>query len=107
MNIQKHDHVKLRKLIDNRDTVDNILHVYRLLSGKENLDKRLYLKTLVWASLKATNGIAYSLWTPPSIFFSENDGWIKFNKDKLEKYFQEKRLTWYGYKMDEIFGNLL
>jgi hypothetical protein len=100
MNIQKYDHVRLRKLIDSRYTVDNILHVYRLLSGKENLDKRLYLKTLVWASMEATNGIAHT-WTPPKLFFS------KFNKDKLEKYFQEKRPTWYGFEIDKIFGNLL
>ena len=107
MNIQKYDHVKLRKLIDNRDTVDNILHVYRLLSGKENLDKRLYLKTLVWASIEATKGIAHSHWTPPSLFFSENDGWIKFDEKRLEKYFQYKKPTWYGFEMDKIFGKLL
>ena len=108
MNIQKYDHVKLRKLIDSREAVDNIIHVYGLLKGKENLDKRLYLKTLVWASIEASKRIDHQAWSPPQTFFSPNEGgYVKFGLEKLEKFYREKRTTWYGYKMDEIFGKLL
>ena len=107
MNIQKHDHVRLRKLIDNREAVDNIIHVYGLLKGKENLDKRLFLKTLVWASIEASKRIDYYAWSPPQVFFLPNEGHVKFSLEKLEKFYRQKRTTWYGYKMDKIFGNLL
>ena len=44
-------HIRLENIIKDENTVNNLIHLYKGLHDKENLEKRLFLKTLVWASL--------------------------------------------------------
>jgi hypothetical protein len=98
----------LSKLIKDKDSVATLLRIYKALRGKENLEKRLFLKTLIWASLNPNSketGFRYLL--PPSRFFNRS-----FTIEEFNRYFNihinelHGLQPLFGHKIKSIFGNI-
>ncbi len=108
--------IRLYELIHNEDTVNNLLNIYKTLRGKENLSKRIFLKTLVYNALnrrippKEDN----IMWIQPETFFSPNAGrWmIDFNVYRFEEYWKSYKenpsiFSFYGKLPKVNFGKLV
>ena len=72
--------IRLSKLIKDEDSVATLLMMYKGLRGKENLEKRLFLKTLIWASLNPNSKETGFHYLPPSQFFTTTFTMKEFNR---------------------------
>ena len=103
--------IRLFKLIHNEDAVNNLINLYKNLKGKENLEKRLFLKTLVWCSLNP-NITEDELWVKPEDYFNSTyyrHSIIRpFTKAKLDEFwFSHPRFYFYNNNTHKVFGKLL
>ena len=106
--------LRLYKLIDNVESCDNLLNIYKQLRGKENLEKRLFLKAYLYASLHPKKDIFP--WMKPSGFFApppkgEKDcKWyftMPFVDYIFKSYMGAKEITTtFGHSVKNIYGFL-
>ena len=81
--------LRLYHLINDDTTCNHIIELYKSLRGKENLEKRLFLKTLVYITLNPSNFYRLrngELAFKPEKFLSEKTG---FTRGFLEKVFKD------------------
>lgn len=99
--------IRLSKLIKDEDSVATLLMMYKALRGKENLEKRLFLKTLIWASLNPNSKETGFHYLPPSQFFT-----TMFTMKEFNRYFNihindlHGLYPVFGHKIRNIFGNI-
>lgn len=98
--------IRLSKLIKDKDSVATLLRIYKALRGKKNLEKRLFLKTLIWASLNSNSKETGFHYLPPSQFFT-----TMFTMKEFNRYFNIHNELHglqpvFGHKTSDIFGNI-
>ena len=108
--LKKSKHIRLRKIIKDDEICDKLLYLYYNLQGKENLKKRLILKTMIWASTNPSND--KSKYHSPIEYFSiptSAKPWMDviklFECHILNK---DKETPWlFGHALTEILGNFV
>jgi len=102
--------IRLYKLIKDEKTVDNLLCIYKTLRGKENAEKRLFLKTLVYCGINRPENKSNSKYIKPEDYFGIG-GFYQFTMRKFETLwtdFKRGRVAlFYGQHPQEEFGKLI
>lgn len=99
---------KLKDIIGDDETYQNLIGLYRSLHGKENLEKRLLLKSMVYASLYPKSYMNVK-WLPIGNFFHPNKE-TRFTMHKFQYWyegFKYDTLYMYGHNLRNIFGYLI
>lgn len=107
--------IRIEKYIHNKETTYNLIKLYKSLKGKENLNKRLLLKTLVWCSLFPKEIDGDEKWISPESEFHPNNYHSmipKFTMERLNSIYWvhlhvKEGLTFYNHNTKEVFGKLI
>jgi len=111
--------IRLSKLIKDKDSVAHLLRMYKALRGKENAEKRLFLKAFVWASINPNKELA-CVWasinpnkelawkyTSPSLYFNPTT----FTMEKLNKlwniHHSGNLRSVFGHRPNNIYGKII
>ena len=97
---------RLKKFFSDEETYNNIIHLYKLLRGKENLELRLFLKGFVYGGIQRCYYMDRGLFYDYNVMFSpKNDPWRSpFTLDRLEGIYKtykeiDSRFTLYGFNV--------
>lgn len=101
---EKHN-IKLSKLVYSDNTSKYILTLYKALRGKENLEKRLFLKALVYCCIQAKYRNDSNLWLSPREFFTE--GMFGYFNDLYRRFKENKKLNAFGVNIKDVYGYML
>lgn len=106
-NLSRHN-IRLCKLIGDDKACNNIISIYKALRGKENLELRLYLKTLVHNSILVSEGEHKKVWVSPRLFFAEGEFDMFHLKMYFDHYLRDKKHAFaFGYHVKETFGKMI
>lgn len=97
---------RLKDIIGDDEAYENLIGMYRLLHGKENLEKRLLLKTMVYASLHHS----FFEWEKARNFFHADKGRFTMAKFKYlveAFYYQTPHFYLFDADLKKIFGYLV
>ena len=101
--------VKLYKIIHNEETANNLIRIYKELKGKENLEKRIFLKTLVWCSLNPKVIRGNEHWISPERYFHPN-AWVGFGRSRFTdfwKMYEWGSFAFYNHNTHKVLGKLI
>lgn len=107
--------VRLYSIIHNKETVNNLINFYKKLKGKENLNKRIFLKTIVWCSLNPNSIRGDEEWIEPEKYFHPLNlrsilGGFDMNKfDNLwnAHSYDTSFFTFYNHQTHKVLGKLI
>lgn len=97
--------IKLSKLVYSDNASKYILTLYKALRGKENLEERLFLKTLVYCCIQAQYRNDRDRWLSPREFFTE--GSIGCFNDLYRRFKENKKLKAFGVNIKDMYGYML
>ena len=90
------------------------MSIYKSLRGKDNLEKRLFLKTLVWTSLNVQYNVDTDavMWMKPEDFFTPSGpSWDRFDMERFNDLFRSHinnpNQLIYSFYSHKVFGKLL
>ena len=98
--------IRLSKLIKDKDSVSHLLRMYKALRGKENAEKRLFLKAFVWASINPNKELDYK-YMPPSLYFYPTN----FTMKELNMFWNMRHSSnlhsVFGHRPNNIYGKII
>jgi hypothetical protein len=102
--------VRLYKIINNEETANNLINMYKQLKGKENLEKRIFLKTLVWCSLNPKSVRGDEHWLAPERYFHPNATWGGFGCSRFTDFwgmYEWGSFAFYNHNTHKVLGKLI
>jgi hypothetical protein len=103
--------LRIEKYIHNKETTDNLIKLYKHLKGKENLNKRLFLKTLVWCSLFPKEIDGDEEWISPEREFHPNNYYSstmeRLNGIYMAHLYLKEGCNCYNHNTKKVFGKLI